>query len=74
MAKSLKGGLTNCPKCGNAVPVPGGPEGLFWMLLGGAVLFFAGIGALVWFTAGAGAGLVALGLGAIVILVGVLAS
>ncbi len=32
-AKSLKGGITNCPWCGKAVDVPGGPEPLFWVLL-----------------------------------------
>ena len=32
--RSLKGGVASCPECNKAVPVPGGPEPLFWVLVG----------------------------------------
>ena len=31
---SLRGGMSNCPSCGKAADVPGGPEKLFWLVLG----------------------------------------
>jgi hypothetical protein len=31
---SLRGGMSNCPSCGKAAAVPGGPEKLFWLVLG----------------------------------------
>jgi hypothetical protein len=72
--KSLKGGMTNCPGCGKAVPVRGGPEPLFWVLLGGGCAFVLlaslAIGAL----GGLTAGLISLGVGAAIILAVVLAS
>lgn len=42
---SLKGGLTNCPKCGELLQVPGqaNEDILFWLVVGGVVLFFAAI-------------------------------
>ena len=45
---SMKGGIANCPKCKKAVPVGGGPESLFWLLLA------AGIGVAIVLTIGAG--------------------
>jgi len=45
--KSLGGGLTNCPRCHKAVEVSGGPEPLFWILLGGGELVVLTIAALV---------------------------
>lgn len=40
--KSLRNGIVNCPWCGKAVEVPGGPELLFWSLLGlGVILVLA---------------------------------
>lgn len=38
VAKSLRNGIVNCPWCGKAVEVPGGPELLFGILLGLGVL------------------------------------
>jgi hypothetical protein len=35
---SLRGGMSNCPSCGKAADVPGGPEKLFWLVLGFWVL------------------------------------
>ena len=35
---SLRGGMSNCPSCGKAAAVPGGPEKLFWPVLGFWVL------------------------------------
>ena len=35
---SLRGGMSNCPSCGKAAAVPGGPEKLFWLVLGFWVL------------------------------------
>ncbi len=56
--RSLKGGIANCPACEKAVPVAGGPEPLFWVLLGGAVVAACAISGSVFLAAGAGAGLV----------------
>ena len=38
---SLKGGLSNCPSCGKAASVPGGPEKLFWLVVGFWILLAA---------------------------------
>ena len=38
VAKSLKGGIANCPFCGKAADVPAGPEPLFLFLLSLGVL------------------------------------
>ena len=35
---SLRGGMSNCPSCGKAAAVPGGPEKLFSLVLGFWVL------------------------------------
>lgn len=34
----MQGGQANCPQCGKVVSVPGGPEPLFYLLLGGGIL------------------------------------
>ena len=71
---SLKGGLANCPSCGKAAPVRGGPEPLFWALLSGGIVMVLGTAALVWAAGGAAAGGIALGAGAVVLTIAVLAS
>lgn len=74
VSDSFKGGLVNCPSCGKATTVPGGPEPLFWGLLGGGVaLVLIGSG-LLWAFVGAVAGGIAFGVGAAVIGAIVLAS
>lgn len=42
---SLKGGLTNCPKCEELLQVPGQSTDdlLFWILFGGAGILLLGI-------------------------------
>ena len=72
--ESLKAGLTNCPRCGKAVRVPGGPEAVFWVLLGLSVAAALGIGGAVWLFAGATAGLVVLGIEGVLIAIVVIAS
>ncbi|MEK7866905.1 MAG: hypothetical protein AAB434_09510 [Planctomycetota bacterium] len=42
---SLRGGLANCPSCGKAVPVKGGPEPLFWVIFGGIGVLVLGLAA-----------------------------
>jgi hypothetical protein len=61
--RSLKGGLTNCPNCRRAVPVPGGPEPLFFLLLGAGGLLFGGVAALCFVKGAALAGFIVLGVG-----------
>ena len=73
VARSLKGGIANCPRCRKIVDVPGGPEGLFYVLLFLGVAVVLGISAL-FFAVSTTAGLVALALGCLGILIGVLAS
>jgi len=73
VARSLKGGIANCPRCRKIVDVPGGPEGLFYVLLFLGVAVVLGISAL-FFAVSTTAGLVALALGCLAILIGVLAS
>ena len=73
-ARSLKGGLTNCPQCGKATEVPGGPEPLFWALLGGGGLVVLAVAYLVAQLYGAAAGLAVVLLGAVVIGIAVAAS
>lgn len=65
--KSLRGGMTNCPRCRRAVEVPGGPEAMFWVLFGGGVLVVVGLAGYLYFTGNAVAGLVVLVAGALVI-------
>jgi hypothetical protein len=71
---SMRGGLANCPACGKAAAVRGGPEPLFWGLLSvgiaGVLLISVALWAFVGFTAGA----IALGVGAVVLTAVVLAS
>ena len=64
----------NCPGCGKAVEVPGGPEALFWLLLGGGVVLTLGVAGAGWLTIGPVAGLIALGAGGAAITLAVLAS
>ncbi len=71
---SLKGGLANCPDCGKAAPVRGGPEPLFCFLLCIGILLVLGISAVAWAAGGPVAGGIALGAGAVVLTVAVLAS
>ena len=72
--KSLRGGLANCPGCGKAAPVPGGPEPLFWLILGGAVIGLGCVVAFLYVTAGASVAAIVGGIGLLAIIVGVLAS
>lgn len=74
VAASLKGGLANCPVCKKAMPVSGGPEPLFWALLGGAAALVLGVAAALWAFVGPLAGGIALGAGLLLIGVGVIAS
>lgn len=63
---SMRGGMANCPACGRAVPVPGGPEPLFRLAVAAgvvAVLFATG---LAWFAGGAISAAVVFGIGALV--------
>lgn len=39
----MKGGHASCPSCNKAVPVPGGPEALFWILLSMSILGGLGV-------------------------------
>ena len=41
---SLRGGMSNCPSCGKAAAVPGGPEKLFWLVVGFWILLAAVVG------------------------------
>ncbi|MHC4230891.1 MAG: hypothetical protein ACYSWW_26615 [Planctomycetota bacterium] len=70
--RSMKGGIANCPRCQKTVNVPGGPEGLFYVLLFAGIAIVAGISAL-FFAASTTAGLIALAIGCLVILICVLA-
>ena len=46
---SMRGGIANCPACRRAVPVPGGPELLFRVLIsGGVLLILAALGFHAW--------------------------
>ncbi|MDF1665055.1 MAG: hypothetical protein P1V97_25050 [Planctomycetota bacterium] len=51
--ESLKGGLTNCPKCNELLQVPGqaNEDLLFWIFVGAVgLVFFAIVGVFVLFT------------------------
>ena len=72
--RSLKGGLTNCPSCQKAVTVPGGPEGLFWLLLSMGVIVVIGLSALLAMAGGVVAGVITFLVGATVIAVVLMAS
>jgi hypothetical protein len=71
---SLKGGLANCPGCGKATAVRGGPEPLFWVLLSLGIAAVLGVSGALWAFGGAAAGGVALGVGALIVTIVVLAS
>jgi hypothetical protein len=74
VSESFKGGLVNCPQCGKAAAVSGGPEPLFWVLLAIGVAFVLGLSGLLWAGVGPLAGGIALGIGAAVVAVFVIAS
>jgi uncharacterized paraquat-inducible protein A len=44
--RSMQGGHANCPNCRRAVPVGGGYEPLFWVLVGLGAAFVLGVSAL----------------------------
>jgi hypothetical protein len=71
--RSMKGGIANCPRCREIVDVPGGPEGLFYVLLFLGIAVVVGISALL-FAVSATAGLIVLAIGSLAILICVLAS
>ena len=71
--RSMKGGIANCPKCRKSVNVPGGPEGLFYVLLFLGILVVGGISAL-FFAVNKTAGFIALAIGCLIILICVIAS
>jgi len=71
---SLKGGLANCPQCGKAATVRGGPEPLFWLLLSVGIASVVILSAVLWIFGGAMAGGIALGIGTLVITILVMAS
>lgn len=73
-AGTLKGGLINCPHCSRATPVPGGPEPLFWFLLGVGILIVLGIAGAFYVSGSLTAAIVALTVGAALLLITVLAS
>lgn len=73
VARSLKGGIANCPRCRKVVDVPGGPEGPFYVLLFLGIAGVAGISAL-FFPVSVMAGLIALAIGGLAILICVIAS
>jgi hypothetical protein len=71
--RSMKGGIANCPKCKTSVDVPGGPEGLFYVLLFLGIVVVGGISAL-FFAVNMTAGLIALAIGCLIIVIGVISS
>ena len=71
--RSMKGGVANCPRCRKIVDVPGGPEGLFYVLLFVGIAVVAGISAL-FFAVSPKAGIIALAVGCLAILICVIAS
>lgn len=64
--KSMHGGTANCPSCRRAVPVGGGYEPLFWVLVGLGAAFVLGVSALLGFFVHPIAGLTAFVIGAVV--------
>lgn len=71
---SLKGGLSNCPQCGKATTVRGGPEPLFWILVSMGAFFVLALAASLWAAVGPLAGGITLGVGAAVLAILVMAS
>jgi hypothetical protein len=74
VAESFRNGLVNCPQCGKATEVGGGPEPLFWILLAIGISFVLGLSGLLWVGVGPVAGGIALGIGAAVVAIFVMAS
>ena len=68
----MKGGIANCPKCQKIVKVPGGPEGLFYLLLFAVIAIVLGISAII-FTISIPAGIISLIIGGMTILIFVIA-
>ncbi len=71
--RSMKGGIANCPRCHKSVDVPGGPEGLFYVLLFIGIVVVGGISAL-FFAVNTTAGLIALAIGCLTIVIVVISS
>jgi hypothetical protein len=71
---SMRGGIANCPACRRAVPVPGGPELLFRVLISGGVLLILTATALTWLAGGLASAAVVFGLGALIMAAVFLAS
>lgn len=72
--RSQKGGLASCPVCLKAVEVGGGPEPLFWVVLGGVSIAALGLGVYVATQLGLGAGFGVVAFCGAVIAIGVAAS
>jgi hypothetical protein len=72
--RSLKGGITNRPRCGRAVAVPGGPEAPSWLILGGGGALVLGVAAAIYAAGSVEGAVIALVLGAVGITVHVLSS
>jgi hypothetical protein len=70
----MKGGLSNCPDCGKATEVPGGPEALFWILLLSAIVAVLGLAGLVYAFSTPEIALGTLIFGAVIITVALVAS
>ena len=60
VAASLKGGVVNCPGCGEAFEIPSGAEPAFWLLLLLGIVFVLGLTAALWAVGGPVAGVVTL--------------
>ena len=71
---SMRGGVANCPNCGRAVPVPGGPEPLFWLLVACGVVAVLMATGLAWLAGGPISAAVVFGIGALVLAAVLLAS
>lgn len=63
---SMSGGVANCPDCRRAVPVPGGPEPLFWLAVAGGVLAVLLATGLAWLAGGVISGAVVFCIAALV--------
>jgi len=72
--KSMKGGQANCPSCRRAVPVGGGYEPLFWILLSLGVFFVLLISIPLLIFVDVAAGAITLAVGALILIVIVMAS
>jgi hypothetical protein len=74
VSASFKAGLVNCPECGKATSVPGGPEPLFLGILAVLVVSVLAVSGALWAFVGSVAGGIALGVGVVVVAAIVLAS